>query len=315
LNDWLVAPVPHVGRLARRTEVDSPCMSNKRSRFRRSWSWPNGEKIAVTVAVPFEAFKFQSQFSHIATPGKKDLFSLSYGDYGWKAGIWRLLDVLDEFGVKASMATNGLAAELHPEIVRVIADEGHEIMGHGWANDVYVKDAGPDAERDEIKKCTAVLTEASGGIRPVGWTSPGSTGSEMTVELLCEQGYIWHGDDVSDDLPFIQQTRSGPFVVMPRQSLATNDISQWVLPKNGPGVMWEGFKDTFDQLYAEAEAGMPRWIDITLHSHMAGRPTLIPTVRKMLAYARDHDGVFHPRKCDIAEWTLARAKASGAAKT
>lgn len=279
---------------------------NKRRRFPRPWAWPNGQRIAVTLGIPFEAFEYQSQFNHIATPGKKDLFSLSYGDYAWKAGIWRLLDLMDRYGVKASMATNGLAAERHPEIVRMFADEDHEVMGHGWANDKYVNDAGEDAEREEIRRCTQVLTEAAGGRRPVGWTSPGSTGSQNTIRLLHEEGYLWNGDDVSDDLPFVVESGTGPFVILPRQSLPTNDITQWVLPRNPPRVMWDGFRDTFDTLYCEARDGRPGWIDITLHAHMAGRPTLTPTIERMLAYARDHEGVLFTRKCDIARWTLTR---------
>ncbi len=278
----------------------------KKSRYPRDWAWPNGEPIALTVGVPFEAFEFQSQFNHVATPGKIDRFSLSYGDYGWKAGIWRILDLLDDFGIKASMSTNGLAAERHPEIVRAVADEGHEILGHGWANDIYAKDRGYEAEQAEIARCTQVLTEASGGRRPVGWTSPGSSGSDRTIEFLREQGYIWCGDDASDDLPFLQPTAHGPFVILPRTNMATNDITQWLFPRNPPSVMLENFIDTFDQLHGEGMAGNPKWIDITLHAHMAGRATLIPTIRKMLTYARDRGGVFYTRKCDMAEYTLNR---------
>lgn len=266
--------------------------------------------MAVTIGVPFEAFHNQSQFNYIATPGKKDILSLSYGDYGWKAGIWRLLDLLDRFDAKASMSINGLAAERHPHIVKIFADEGHEVMGHGWANDAYVKDAGETEERAEIRRCTETIMQAAGGVRPVGWTSPGATGSEHTIRLLKEEGYIWNGDDLSDDLPFVIESGAGPFVMMPRQSLATNDITQWVFPRNPPSVMWEGFKDTFDALYAEACEGGPRSIDITLHAHMAGRPTLIPTVERMLAYAREHEGVYFTRKRDIAEWALRREQSS-----
>ncbi|SMF62393.1 Polysaccharide deacetylase [Xaviernesmea oryzae] len=279
---------------------------NVRQRFPRQWSWPDGKKVAVTVGVPFEAFQNQSQFNFVATPGKRDELSLSYADYGWKAGIWRLLHLLDKYGVKASMATNGRAAELHPEIVRLCSDEGHEIMGHGWVNDIYAKDGGEDVEREEIRRCTRALTEATGGVRPVGWTSPGSSGSEYTIRILKEEGYLWNGDDLSDDIPFVVQTPGGPFVMMPRQSIATNDITHWVFSRNPPSVMWEGFKDTFDAIYAEASEGWPRSIDMTLHAHMAGRPTLIPVIEKMLAYAASHEGVYFTRKRDIAEWTLAR---------
>ena len=280
-----------------------------RTRLPRTWSWPGSHVLAVTIGVPFEAFQYQSQFNYIATPGKKDLLSLSYADYGWKAGVWRLLDLLDRFDAKASMATNGLAAERHPHIVKTFIDNGHEVMGHGWANDVYVKDAGEEAERAEIRRCTQILTEASGGVRPVGWTSPGSTGSEHTIRLLKEEGYLWNGDDLSDDLPFVVESGAGPFVMMPRQSLATNDITHWMFSRNAPSVMWEGFKDTFDALYAEAKEGAARSIDITLHAHMAGRPTLIPSIERMLGYARQHDGVYFTRKRDMAEWALKQAAA------
>jgi peptidoglycan/xylan/chitin deacetylase (PgdA/CDA1 family) len=281
-------------------------MMAKRPRFPREWSWPKGEKIAFSIGIPFESFEKQSQVNFVAAKGQLDRFSLSYGDYGWKAGIWRLLNILDEYGLKASVSTNGLAAERHPDIVRVLAQDGHEINGHGWANDVYAKDATPDQERAEIARCTKTLTEKAGGIRPVGWTSPGSSGSEKTNELLCEQGYIWVGDDASEDLPFVEETKHGPFVILPRTNISTNDISSWVFPANPPSVLYENFTETFDQLYREGEEGCPKWLSITLHAHMAGRPTLSSTVRRCLDYVKKHDGVFYTRARDIAEWTLKR---------
>jgi allantoinase len=42
---------------------------------------------------------------------------------------------------------------------------------------------------------------------------------------------------------------------------------------------------------------------------MAGRPTMIPTVRKCLAYAKQHDGVWFARRKDIAQWSLEHEKA------
>jgi peptidoglycan/xylan/chitin deacetylase (PgdA/CDA1 family) len=277
-----------------------------RKKFPREWSWPGNEKIALTVGVPFEAFEKQSQVALVAAKGQLDRFSLSYGDYGWKAGIWRLMNILDEYGIKSSISANGLAAERHPEIIRTFAQDGHEVLGHGWANDVYAKDATPEQERAEIARCTKTLTEASGGIRPVGWTSPGSSGSDATNELLAEAGYIWVGDDASDDLPFVQQTRSGPFVTLPRTNIFTNDITNWIFPHNPTSVFLENFKETFDQLYSEGQEGNPKWIGMTLHSHMAGRPTFANTLRRCLDYVRKHGDVYYARSRDVAEWALKR---------
>ncbi len=273
------------------------------SRYPRTWSWPNGAKIAMSVGLAFEDFKFQSQYAHFASSNKADHFSLSYGDYGWKSGVWRLLDLLDSVGLKASMSTNGQAAERRPHVIKAVSDAGHEIVGHGWVNDILTKDDDPEGELAEIKRVTKAIVDASGQ-QPVGWTSPGSTGSANTLKFLKQEGYLWNGDDASDDLPFLRDTAAGPMVVMPRVNIPQNDLIQWVYPKNPPSIMWDGFKDTFDELYAEGTAGSPKWIEMTLHCHMAGRPTLQPVLRKIIAYAKQHDGVWFARKKDIAEWAM-----------
>ena len=278
----------------------------KTSRYPRSWEWPGKANIAISINLAFEAFHLHSQVTLEKSPNKADLFSLSYGEYGAKAGAWRLLDLLDDLGLKGSMSTNGLAAERYPNVMRAVADAGHEAVGHGWANDEIMKDDDPDAELAEIRRVTKVLTETT-GVPPVGWTSPGSAGSGNTLAFLRGEGYIWNGDDASDDLPFLRDTKNGPIVIMPRTNIPHNDFIMWVGAKNAPGVMWEGFKDTFDQLYAEGCNGSPKWTEITLHFHMAGRPTLIPTVRKCLEYAKQHEGVWFARKREIAEWTMKRA--------
>lgn len=276
----------------------------KFAQYRRQWRWPKGQKIAMSVGLALEAFQFQSQFrTHPLGEGRVNHFSLSYADYGWKAGVWRILEVLDRYGLKGNMSVNGLAAERHPEVVAVVSREGHEINGHGWVNDVLVKDDDPEAELAEIRKCTQAI-EAASGQRPVGWTGPGSTGSRHTMALLKSEGYLWNGDDASDDLPFLRDTEHGPMVIMPRTNSPHNDLTMWLAPRNSPEIIWEGFRNSFDQLYAEGGSGQPKWIEITLHSHIAGRPTLQPIIRKCFDYAQSHGDVWFARRKDIAEWTL-----------
>lgn len=275
------------------------------TRYPRDWQWPGEAKIAVSVNMAFEAFLRASQVTLEKTANKIDHFSISYSDYGQKAGVWRILDLLDELDIKASVSVNGLAAERHPEIVRLIAEAGHEINGHAWANDQIMRDDDPEAELAEIRRCTQVLTETA-GTPPVGWTSPGSAGSANTLSFLKGEGYLWNGDDASDDLPFLKDTTHGPMVIMPRTNIFHNDYVMWIMGKNAPGVVYEGYKDTFDELYGEGGRGSPKWTELTLHFHMAGRPTFIPTVRRCLQHAKQHSDVWFARKRDIAEWAMSR---------
>jgi len=280
-------------------------MSSNPMRDPRKWEWPNQARIAMSINRALEAFRFKSQYTQEGRPGQIDHFSLSYARYGAKAGVYRILDLLDETGLKASMSINGKAAELYPDQIRAVADAGHEPVGHGWENDMLTNDSDPEQELEEIRRVTKAITDAA-GVRPVGWTSPGSAGSSNTLNFLAAEGYLWNGDEADDDLPYVKTTTGGPMVLLPRVNTPTNDLRIWLAGKNPPSVIWEQFKDTFDELYAEGQRGHPKWIEIVLHAHMAGRPTLIPTIRKCIAYAKQHENVWFARKRDIAEWTLKR---------
>ena len=83
----------------------------KKSHYPREWSWPNGAKIAVTLNMALESFVRASQLTLERTTNKVDHFSLTYAEYAYKAGAWRLLDLMDEFKIKGSVSTNGLTGE------------------------------------------------------------------------------------------------------------------------------------------------------------------------------------------------------------
>ena len=60
-------------------------------------------KIAVTLNMALESFVRASQVTLEKTSNKVDHFSLTYADYAYKAGAWRLLDLMDEFKIKGSV--------------------------------------------------------------------------------------------------------------------------------------------------------------------------------------------------------------------
>jgi peptidoglycan/xylan/chitin deacetylase (PgdA/CDA1 family) len=190
--------------------------------------------------------------------------------------------------------------------VRAFADAGHEIVGHAWVNDELATEEGASAEQAMIARCTDELTKAA-GVAPVGWTSPGSAGSSKTMEYLRAAGYLWNGDVGNDDLPWVQDTPAGSIVMMPRTNLPHNDLPMWLRHSNPGSVIMENWKDTVTELLAEGAAGSPKWTEITIHCHIGGRPTLIPTIRRCLEFAR-RDDVWFGRKRDIAAWSLERIR-------
>jgi peptidoglycan/xylan/chitin deacetylase (PgdA/CDA1 family) len=279
-----------------------PSSRSTRSRFPewRSIAWPDDALVAVQILLAFEAFEEHSQFTTEAGRGVNP-FSLSYGEYGAHAGAWRLLALLEDEGVVGSVAVNGKAAEQHPAVVRAMAEHDHELMGHAWANDVPMP--GGDAERAMVAR-TLDAIEAAGGVRPTGWVSPGKMGSVDSDEILLDAGIVYTGDDASDDLPFVRTVGDRRLAVVPSTDLASNDLLHWVLRGQAPGVLADGFKTTFDAVYAEALEGRPGTVGLVLHCHGAGRPTLVPSVREAIQYCKRHHGVWFARGDEIADVAL-----------
>ena len=46
--------------------------------------------------------------------------------------MWRVLDILKRFEVRASILGVVRALERNPQVVRVFIAQGHEIVSHGW---------------------------------------------------------------------------------------------------------------------------------------------------------------------------------------
>ena len=82
----------------------------------------------------------------------------------------RILSVLADFDVKATFFVLGHVADTHPELVREIADQGHEVGTHGQTH-TLVYELTPDAFRAEIRGSVDTLEQIVG--KPViGYRAP-----------------------------------------------------------------------------------------------------------------------------------------------
>jgi peptidoglycan/xylan/chitin deacetylase (PgdA/CDA1 family) len=263
--------------------------------------WPNDAKIAVSFFVAFEAFEKSSQYRRHEgdTP---DYASLAYGEYGGKAGIWRILDALNANHVKGTIDTNGRAAEIFSDAVKELHAAGHEIVGHGWVNDMVLTSLNRQEERALIKRTLDAIASATGE-RPVGWVSPGHRINEYTFEHFVEEGIFWTGDLPGPDVPECRWVNGKPLVVMPRLDYA-NDLSLIFNAKNPARVYFDSFKAAFDRLYAEGEAGSPKLIDCLVHAHIGGRPNIIGVFEECIRYANGFKDVWFATKGEIARYYL-----------
>jgi len=262
--------------------------------------WPNDAKIAVSFFVAFEAFEKSSQYRQGGD--KPDYASLAYGEYGGKAGIWRIMEVLARNAVSGTIDTNGRIAEDFPDALRELHTAGHEIVGHGWVNDTALSSLDAAKERDLIKRTLDGLAAVTGK-RPVGWVSPGHRINEYTFANFVEEGIFWTGDLPGPDIPQHRVVNGKNLVIMPRLDYA-NDLSLLFNAKNPARFYFDSFKAAFDWLYAEGQAGAPKLIDCLVHAHIGGRPNIIGVFEECIRYAKGFPGVWCCTKGEIAKYYL-----------
>ena len=100
---------------------------------REPYDWPNGERLAIYVALNVEQFPFGEGLGVPVAPAQPDpdVVNFSWRDYGNRVGFWRILEMFDEFEIPLGMIINTEVFEHCPQIGAAIMERGDEIIGHG----------------------------------------------------------------------------------------------------------------------------------------------------------------------------------------
>ncbi|MDW4550957.1 allantoinase PuuE [Defluviimonas sp. D31] len=273
-------------------------------------AWPGGAKIAVSLVLNYEEGGENSILHGDAAseaflsdipgaqpwPGQRHWNMESLYDYGARAGFWRLHRLFTSLDIPVTVYGVATALARNPEQVAAMTSAGWEIASHGlkW---VEHRDMPEAEERAQIAEAIRLHTEVT-GTRPTGWYT--GRCSVNTVRLTAEQGFDWISDTYDDDLPYWIEAGERDQLVIP-YTLEANDMRFATAPGYIEGEQFFTYlKDAFDTLYAEGAAGAARMMSVGLHCRLIGRPGKIAGLKRFLDYARGHDGVWFPRRRDIA---------------
>ncbi len=257
-------------------------------------SWPEGRRIAVMLSFDFQG-------GEDLRPNKNGIMNheeWTQAEYGPRTGVWRILRILDECGVKATFLTCGGIAERYPDQVKAIVQHGHEVAGHGHHHEV-ARDLTREQEREVIQKTTAMI-EKRAGKRPVGWRS--CTQSPNSIELLMEHGYLWNSNSFSYDLPFLWDHEKRTLVELPRQPFGDGRAYGHGDSGNPHDalVIWKGM---FDEFYEESKLG-PAFCPFQFHPYISSRPGRARALKEIIQYMKKHEGVWFAKGSEVAELAL-----------
>ncbi len=110
-----------------------------------------------------------------------------------------LLEVFQRHRFHATFFTLGIVAREHPELLRAIVEQGHEIACHGDAHDQVFK-LGPAGFRDDLRRAKNAIHQACGaipkGFRAPSWSiSPPSwephEAAMWPLQILVDEGFTY----------------------------------------------------------------------------------------------------------------------------
>ncbi|MFG2379330.1 polysaccharide deacetylase family protein [Streptomyces sp. NPDC048504] len=116
----------------------------------------------------------------------------------------QVLQVLKEYGVKATFCMIGPEAEAHPDLVKAVVAAGHRLCDHTVSHDTTMDKKSESYQSQEILNAASMITKASGGVRPLYYRAPGGAFTPYSRHLAASQGMRplgWNVDSKDFELP------------------------------------------------------------------------------------------------------------------
>jgi allantoinase len=235
-----------------------------------------------------------------------DPLNFGWRDYGTRVGIWRLMDLLDQVGMRATVLLNSDICAAQPEIVEAGCERDWVWLAHGRNNSILQDFPNEHEERAYLTEVVETIERATGA-RPKGWLGPALTETFDTPRLLAELGLTYVLDWGNDDQPYPLDVPGGRMISVPYSS-EINDIRLFHYRNaDGPGFE-RAVRDHFDTLYAEGRGAV---FGIGLHPFLIAQPHRIRYLAQALDYVLAHEGVWVTTADEVADWYLDGRMAPG----
>lgn len=218
---------------------------------------------------------------------------LSQGTYGPRTAVPRILDLLDRHRVPATFFVPGAVAEEHRESCRSILDHGHEIGHHGYLHERPDRTPADEERRTFVLALEALEREL--GVKPKGYRAPAWELSDITLDLLRENGFEYTSNMMDRDRPYEHPAPAGtdPLCELPVSWLLDDaalfmyglSTSGW--PIMEPRTVARMWTDEFDGLYREG--GGQAYV-LTMHPQIIGRPSRLAALEGLIDHIKGSPG-------------------------
>lgn len=261
-------------------------------------TWPGGARVAVGLS-----FDFDNETGSLRD-GRHSPSLLSQGEYGARAGLPRILSLLERRKIPASFFVPAVSALLYPDSIRAMVGPGiHEIGLHGW---IHERNSQLDeaTERELMRRALDTL-ERMAGRPPVGMRTPSWDYSPYTIGLAKELGLIYDSSLMADDGPYEVLAAGKPtgMVELPVEWILDDypyfwmDRSSTIRPTLNPDEVLAIWRAEFDVAYEEG--GM---FILTMHPHVIGHRARLRMLEQLVDHMQAKPGVWFATHEQIARY-------------
>jgi len=248
-------------------------------------SWPGGARCAV-------ALSFDSDHeTNELRDGGKSIGRLSWGEYGVRQGVPRILSALGRANVPATFFVPAVAAMLHSDEQRQVVAAGHEIGLHGWIHEL--NSALPEAVERDLYLRAADALEKIVGKRAVGMRTPSWDFSNATLKIQREMGLLYDSSLMADDDPYelVEAGERTGMVELPvewiRDDAPYFNMNRFAAlrPYTPPPAVLDIFRREFDRAWDEGGLFL-----LTMHPHVIGYRSRIFILEDLIAHMQAKGG-------------------------
>jgi peptidoglycan/xylan/chitin deacetylase (PgdA/CDA1 family) len=267
--------------------------------------WPDGKRFAFYVGLNIEHFhpgRPSTSVLGLTATLPVDPANQGWRDYSTRVGVWRMIDTLDRYGLRASVLLNSEVCQEYPQIVEAGVERDWAWLGHGETNSAMWTGLDLEDERAKLRGIVETITTATGKA-PRGWLGPALTETANSLDLLAENGFTYSLDWVADDQPFPLSVAGARMASVP-YSIEINDIPFFL----DRGLTAPEFKqaiiDQFDCLRKESARWPGHVFGVSLHPFLINQPSRQRYLEEALDHVCRHDDVWLTTSDDIAAWYL-----------
>jgi peptidoglycan/xylan/chitin deacetylase (PgdA/CDA1 family) len=265
-------------------------------------TWPHGSLVAVALSFDVD------QETGSLRDGRTSPALLAQGEYGSRAGVPRILKLLERYAIPASFYIPAVSALLHPDDVRRIAEAGHEVGLHGW---IHERNSSlPEADERQLTHRASMVLAGLAGKPPVGLRTASWDFSEATLRIIRDMHLLYDSSLMGDDEPYelLEEGEPTGIVELPVEWIKDDypyfgmDRLSNIRPHTAPSLVGEIWRREFDGAYAERGLFL-----LTMHPHIIGHRSRLSVLEELIQHMRSYAGVWFATHEDIARYVKVQA--------